>query len=119
MLKNYLKIAWRNLTKNKQQTSINLLGLTVGTVSCLIILLYIFDQTGYEQQHENAENIYRIRTKIDGSSIGTEDIDQATSSPPIAFAMKEDFAEVIEACRIVGGMTGKNLIRSADSKECI
>ncbi len=37
MFKNHIKTAWRNLTKNKQQTIINLLGLTVGTISCLIL----------------------------------------------------------------------------------
>ncbi len=101
MFKNYLKIAWRNLTKNKQQTLINLFGLTIGTVSCLVILLYVFDQTGYDQHHDRAESIYRLRTEIDGASLGTDDINTAGSSPPIAFAMKEDFPEIEEACRVV------------------
>ncbi len=118
MFKNYLKIAWRNLTKNKQQTIINLLGLTVGTVSCLTILLYVFAQMGYDQYHENSENICRIRTNIDGSSVGTNDLVMATSSPPIAFAMKEDFPEVAEACRIIlVDQFNVNLIRVAESKE--
>ncbi len=101
MLKNYLKIAWRNLAKNKQQTIINLLGLTIGTVSCLTILLYVFAQMGYDEHHENAESIYRIQTNIDGASSGTEDVRTAGSSPPIAFAAKDDFPEIEEATRVV------------------
>lgn len=116
MLKNYLKIAWRNLTKNKQQTIINVLGLTVGTVSCLIILLYVFDQTGYDKHHDKAESIYRVRTNIDGASMNSEDMIVATASPPIAFAMKDGFPEVEEATRIV--LIDEfyvSLLRSADS----
>ena len=101
MIKNYLKIAWRNLIKNKQQTIINLFGLTIGTVSCLTILLYVFDQTGYDQHHERTESIYRVHSKIDGASLGTEDVNTAGISPPIAFAMKEDFPEIDEVTRVV------------------
>jgi len=101
MFKNYIKIASRNLTKNKQQTIINLLGLTVGTVSCLTILLYVFDQTGYDQYHENAESIYRVRTINKNTETNGEDFITAAAGPPIAFAMKNDFPEVVEACRIV------------------
>ncbi|WP_373516190.1 ABC transporter permease [Pricia sp.] len=99
MFRNYLKIAWRNLTKNKQQTIINLLGLTVGTVSCLTILLYVFAQFGYDQQHENAESIYRVRTVIERS--GQDDFISAATGPPTGPAMKADFPEVTEASRIV------------------
>ncbi len=116
MFKNYLKIAWRNLTKNKQQTIINLLGLTVGTVSCLTILLYVFAQFGYDQQHENAESIYRVETIIQRD--GKESFDTGAASPPIAFAMKEDFPEVAEATRVVlTDVFFINLIRAADSKD--
>lgn len=101
MIKNYVKIAWRNLTKNKQQTIINLLGLTIGTVSCLTILIYVFDQTGYDQHHENAENMYRVRTVLDKVEPGGGDFNTAAAGPPIGFAMKDDFPEVKEACRIV------------------
>lgn len=116
MLKNYLKIAWRNLTKNKQQTIINLLGLTVGTISCLTILLYVFAQMGYDRHHNNAENIYRIETIIERD--GKESFDTGAASPPIAFAMKEDFPEVDDATRIVlTDIFFVNLIRAADSED--
>ncbi|WP_108870234.1 ABC transporter permease [Aquimarina aquimarini] len=101
MFKNYIKIAIRSLLKNKLQTSINLLGLTVGTVCCLCILVYVFAQLGYDTHHKDAASLYRVRTVIKGNGNSGTDSNSATSSPPIAFAMKEDFPEVVEACRIV------------------
>ena len=118
MFKNHIKIAWRNLTKSKQQTMINLLGLTVGTVSCLTILLYVFDQTGYDRHHDHAESIYRVRTVISGAEPGGGDFVTAAAGPPIAFAMKDDFPEVYEACRIVAmDEFGIKLVRATDSRD--
>lgn len=116
MLKNNLKIAWRNLAKNKQQTIISLLGLTVGTVSCLTILLYVLAQTGYDKHHDHAENIFRVETIIERE--GGERSELASASPPIAFAMKEDFPEVKEATRVVLiDVFSSSLIRAAESSE--
>ncbi|MEM7484396.1 MAG: ABC transporter permease [Bacteroidota bacterium] len=116
MFKNYIKIAWRNLLKNKQQTIINLLGLTVGTVSCLAILLYVFAQLGYDEHHEDAASIYRVETIIERD--GKESFDTAAASPPIAFALKEDFPEVQEAARVVStDFFYSSLISAADSED--
>jgi len=116
MFKNYLKIAWRNLAKNKQQTIINLLGLTVGTVSCLCILLYVFSQFGYDEHHSEAESIYRVETIIVRD--GQESFDTGAASPPIAFALKEDFPEVQEAVRVVlTDVFYSNLIGAAESQD--
>ncbi|MBS9461370.1 ABC transporter permease [Flagellimonas sp. 389] len=116
MFKNYIKIAWRNLLKNKQQTIINLLGLTVGTVSCLAILLYVFAQLGYDEHHEDSASIYRVETIIERD--GKESFDTAAASPPIAFALKEDFPEVQEAARVVlTDFFYSSLIRAADSED--
>ncbi|EDP71724.1 putative transporter permease protein [Flavobacteriales bacterium ALC-1] len=114
MIRNYFKIAWRSLQKNKLQTSINLLGLTIGTVCCLSILVYVFAQLGYDTHHDDADAVYRVRTIIDDPS--TPQFNAASASPPIAMAMKADFPEVIEAARLVYmGEGTENLIRSSDS----
>ncbi len=100
MIRNYFKIAWRNLIKDKLQTSINLLGLTIGLVSCLSIFVYVMAQFGYDAHYADADSIYRIRTEIknlDNNSINN----WAGASPPIAPAMKADFPEVLEICRVV------------------
>ncbi len=113
MIRNYFKIAWRSLQKNKLQTFINLLGLTVGTVCCLSILVYVFAQFGYDKQFSDSSNTYRINTIIKEHNGG---VASAGTSPPIAFAMKEDFPEVAEACRVVYfGEGNSGLLRNLES----
>ena len=115
MFKNYFKIAWRSLQKNKLQTSINLLGLTAGTVCCLSILIYVIAQFGYDTDFADAKLIYRINTSIAEHDDGRL---SAGVSPPIAFAMKEDFPEVAEACRVVYFGSGNDgLLRNPETDE--
>ncbi len=116
MFKNYFKIAWRSLRKSKLQTGINLLGLTVGTVCCLSILVYVFAQLGYDTHHDKADTIYRVRTIINDPS--TPQFNAASAGPPIAMAMKDDFPEVIEATRLVYmGEGTEELIRASNSNK--
>ena len=118
MFRNYLKIAWRNLLKDKQQTLINLLGLTIGTVSCLTILLYVFDQIGYDQHHDRAESIYRVRMNIDGSGADTETVNSATTGAPVAFALKEDFPEIEQVTRVINiDLFNVDIIKASGSEE--
>jgi len=71
MLRNYLKIALRNLKKQKVFSFINLFGLTIGLTSFLLIALYLFDELTYDRFHKKADSIYRvIETKT--SSQGQE-----------------------------------------------
>ena len=60
MLKNYIKIALRSLAKNKAYSIINIVGLCVGLVSCILILLYVQNELSYDRFYENQENIYRV-----------------------------------------------------------
>lgn len=60
MLKNYLKIAYRNLVKNKIYTGINILGLTLGLTCCLLIFLQVREELSYDKFWENQKNIYRV-----------------------------------------------------------
>lgn len=118
MLKNHLKTAWRSLKKHRLQTLINLIGLTVGTLCCLLILAYVNAQFGYDQHHDDAASLFRIRTKLKTLKNTSIDTDIATSSPPIAFALKEDFPEVMEACRLVYfGEGSEQLIRVSGETE--
>jgi putative ABC transport system permease protein len=99
MIKNYLKIAWRNIWRNKSFSFLNILGLTAGTVCCLYILLYVNDQYGYDTHHHEAESLYRVRTIIEPRG-ETDRFNSASSSPPIAMTMKQDFPEVTAATRV-------------------
>lgn len=60
MFRNYFKTAWRNMMKNKIFSFINIVGLTIGLTSFLLIALYIFDELTFDSFHKNANNIYRI-----------------------------------------------------------
>ncbi|MDB4918515.1 ABC transporter permease [Mucilaginibacter sp.] len=60
MIKNYFKIAWRNLKKNRLYAFVNITGLTVGIVSCLLIGVYIKNELGYDRFNENADRIVRV-----------------------------------------------------------
>ena len=98
MIKSYLKTAVRFLLKNKIFSFINIFGLAAGTLCCLYILLYVQDQYNYDKQHKNANTIYRITTDL----VLTGDKHHgASSSPPIAPAMKSDFPEVQNFVRVV------------------
>ncbi len=59
MLKNYIKIAFRNLFKNKTYSGINIFGLSIGVACCLLILLYLTNEFSYDKFHENSDQIYR------------------------------------------------------------
>lgn len=60
MIKNYLKIAWRNLLRNKSYTAINIAGLTGGIAVCLLIFLVIHFETSFDNFHKNGDHIYRV-----------------------------------------------------------
>lgn len=60
MIKNYLKVAWRNITRNKIYTTINVLGLALGMTCCLFILLWVQDEKSVDNFHRNGENLFSI-----------------------------------------------------------
>jgi len=64
MFKNYLLIAFRNLFKNKLYSAINILGLAVGLGACLMLILFIIDESHYDQFWTDVDNIYRIESSI-------------------------------------------------------
>ena len=60
MIKNYFKIAFRNLWRNKIFSIIKILGLSIGLTVCMLIFLYTKDEISYDQFHENKEHLFRI-----------------------------------------------------------
>lgn len=98
MLTNYLKIAWRNLIRNKPFFFINTLGLAVGIAACLLILQYVTFERSYDNFHPDADNIYRI--ELDSYQNGKLAFRSATSYPAIAPTLKKDFPEVVETARL-------------------
>ncbi len=63
MFKNYFKIAFRNLQRNKIYSFINIAGLSIGLACAMLILLYVKDEASFDKFHKNVNNIYRIASK--------------------------------------------------------
>jgi putative ABC transport system permease protein len=97
MLKNYFKIAWRNLLKNKAFSFINIMGLSLGIAVCFIIMLFVQDELSYDRFNEKADRIVRIVFK---ASINGGKINEPAVMPPVAKALTNDFPEVEEATRL-------------------
>jgi len=113
MLKNYFKVAFRTMSRNKVFSAINILGLSVGIACCLLLALYIQDEFSYDKHHREGENLYRIVTQFEGD----KGIDRLrTCSPPIALAMKEEIEDVINATRALNPPgVSLNLIKYEDN----
>lgn len=68
MLKNYLTIALRTLRRHKGYAFINITGLAVGMVCCLVIGLYVQDELSYDRFHQHADRTYRLLLEPEGGS---------------------------------------------------
>jgi putative ABC transport system permease protein len=97
MLKNYFKVAMRNITKHKFFSIINILGLTIGLAGSLFISFYIFDELTYDQFNVKGNRIYRMNLhgKMSGQEIFT-----SNSSFPMSKALVDEIPEVEEATRV-------------------
>jgi putative ABC transport system permease protein len=100
MLRNYFKIAYRNLLKYKFISFINLFGLTIGLTCCLLILSYIFNELSYDRYNKNADNIYRI-TRSFNNQDGVVSLTLSTISPPFGHYMPTDFPEIQKMTRLL------------------
>lgn len=108
MLKNYLKVAWRNLLRNKTFSFINITGLAIGLACFLMIALYVLDELSYDRYHDNAKNIYRIN--ID-ARWGGQDLHMAETSDHMGPTLKKDYPQVEEYTRIYAKSGETRIIR--------
>lgn len=97
MFKNYIKIAWRNLLKNKTFSFINIAGLAAGLACFILIALYVTDELSYDRYHENANRIYRIHSDI---RFGGTDMNMAVTADPMGAALKKDYPQIEEFTRL-------------------
>ena len=98
MLKNYFRIAFRNLLRNKLTAFINIFGLAVAITCCLVIYLYISDELSYDRYNKNADRIYRI-TRDFLSPDGSVNLHLGHVAPPFGPLLKNDFPEFEEVAR--------------------
>ena len=106
MLKNYLKIAFRNIIKHKGYSFINIAGLAIGMACCLLIALWVLDELSFDKFHENAPNLYRVEENQHYSGR----IYHVTVTPyPLGPALKEEIPEIMDTTRYV--WAGGKLLR--------
>ncbi|HEY2728224.1 MAG TPA: ABC transporter permease, partial [Parafilimonas sp.] len=98
MFKNHFKTAWRNLTKNKTFSLINIAGLSIGMAACLLILQYVSFQLSFDQFNKNATDIYRVVN--DRYQNGKLAQHGTITYSAIGKAMQDDFPEVVNHTRV-------------------
>jgi putative ABC transport system permease protein len=104
MIKSYFKIAWRNLSKHKVFSLINIFGLAIGIASFWVIALYVTDELSYDRFNTKADRIFRVTQH--GTWNGGK-FDLAITSAPYAAALKNDFPEVENTVRINEDASGR------------
>lgn len=98
MIKNYLKTAWRNLTRGKSFSIINISGMAVGMAGATLILLWLFNEVSYDKFHVNKDRLYQVYSLTDLPNEKHTEI--GVVSQPLGPAMKRDFPEVEAFTRV-------------------
>ena len=94
MIRNYFKIALRNLRKYKFISFINLFGLTVGLTCCLLILVYLVNELSYDKYNKQASNIYRVTRTFRNPETHEATLQLGTVAPPFGPLLKNDFKQI-------------------------
>ena len=98
MLRNYLKVVFRNIRRHAGYSFINIVGLALGMACCLMIAMWVTDELGFDRFHEKAADLYRVEE--DQSYSGR--VYHVTVTPyPLAPALKQEIPEIVEATRVV------------------
>ena len=100
MIKNYLKIAFRNMARYKFISFINLFGLTIGMTCCLLILSYIIHELSYDKYNSKADRIYRV-TRSFSNREGAVTLHLGAVAPPFAPLLKNEFPDIEAVTRIL------------------
>ncbi len=96
MFNSYFKIAFRNMKKYKAYSLINISGLAVGIVCCILIFSYVFYDLSFDKYHKNADNIYRIGLEAE---ISGQHVKSVTSNVPTGPTLVENYPEVVDVVR--------------------
>ena len=102
MFKNYLKIAWRNLMKNKTFSFINIFGLAIGFTCCMLISLYIYNELSYDTYQKNGHRIYQLNT---ASVQDGKEEKNANTAAPLGPTMQQEFPEIERTARLLSLFT--------------
>src|SRR4051794_7200063 len=112
MLINYIKIAYRNITRNKVNSFINISGLATGICCVILILFYVQDELEYDTSFKDAKRIYQVN--LNGIFAGNEFTTDATP-PPVGKALTTAFPEVETYARVY--RPGDQVVRHEEGKQ--
>ena len=115
MIRNYLKIAFRNLRKQKGFTFINIAGLAIGITCFLLIGLYVKDELSYDRFNKNADRIYRV-TRIFKSNDETVSLHLGHIAPAFMQYFQSDFTEAEQITRLFGAQSVVNRPENPEKK---
>ena len=104
MLRNYLKVALRNLMKYRFISFINLFGLTVGLTCCLLILSYILNELSYDR-YRSSKNLYRVERTFMNPTDKKVSLELAAIAPPFARLLTNDFKEIKKVSQVLQNNT--------------
>lgn len=100
MIKNYFKIAWRNIKRQKAYAGINILGLAIGIAACLLILQYVSFELSYENFHTKKDRIYRVhQDRYDNGKLSTQ---WAGGAYAVGNSFKDVIPEIEDYVKVVG-----------------
>ena len=100
MFRNYLKTALRNLRKHAGTSLINVAGLAVGMACAILIMLFVFDELGYDTFNRNYDRIWRVTRKWFNAD-GVVNLHLGQVAPPVGPLLKNDFPEILQAVRLI------------------
>ncbi len=111
MYSHYLKAAFRSIRRRKLYSTVNVLGLTLGLTYCVVVLLWVQSEIGYDSFHADVDRLFLV------AKGGLDDglPESPLCQEPLAPALKAELAEVAEAVRFAPGRAGK-LIRYQDRR---
>jgi len=99
MLKNYFKIAFRNIKRHKAYSGINILGLAIGIAACLLILQYVAFELSYENFHDKKDRIYRVlQDRYDNGKLATQ---WAAGAYAVGNSFKDAIPEIEDYVKLV------------------
>src|SRR5687768_12297814 len=98
MLKNYFKIAWRNITRHKVYTTINILGLSLGICACIVIYLISSYELSFDTFHSGKERIYRVMADV------TENTGNKLHFGRLPFAVSKNGRNELSGVEVITGI---------------
>ena len=114
MLRNYLTIALRTLSKHRFYTIINVAGLATGIAACMVIVLFVINELSYDKHHVKADRIYRVNGEI---KFGSNHYQLAVAPAPLAETLLQDYPEIESAVRF--SSRGSYLVKKSETADNI